>query len=103
MKLLLRYDFLKEEHHGQIKPNYPLYKAVRKDMKDSNFPLDFWDYCVERQSRINNLTARNTFQLHGSNPHTALTGDEGDISNICQFKWYYWCYFRDRTEPFSFN
>jgi hypothetical protein len=23
-------------------------EAVRKDMKDSNCPLAFWDYCVER-------------------------------------------------------
>ena len=78
-------------------------EAVRKDMKDSNSPLAFWDYCVERRARINNLTAKNIFQLHGSNPHTDLTGDEGDISNLCQYNWYDWCYFRDRTEPFPFN
>ena len=23
-------------------------EAVQKDMKDSNCPLAFWDYCVER-------------------------------------------------------
>ena len=32
-----------------------------------------------------------------------MTGDEGNISNLCQFKWYDWCYFSDRTEPFPFN
>ena len=78
-------------------------EAVRKNMKDSNSPLAFWDYCVEWRARINNLTAKNIFQLHGSNPHTALTGDEGDISNLCQYKWYDWCYFRGCTEPFLFN
>ena len=72
-------------------------------MKGYNCPLAFWYYCVERQARINNLTAKNIFQLHGLNPHTALTRDEGDISNLCQFKWYDWCYFCDRTEPFPFN
>ena len=65
-------------------------EAVRKDMKESNSPLAFWDYCVERRARINNLTAKNIFQLHVPNPHTFLTGDEGDISNLCQFKWYDW-------------
>ena len=78
-------------------------EAVRKDMKDSNCPLAFWDYCAERRARINNMTAKDTFNLHGSNPHTVLTGDEGDISSLCQFGWYKWCYYRDHTEKFPFN
>lgn len=77
--------------------------AVGKDMKESNCPLAFWDYCVERRARINNLTARNLFQLHGTNPYTALTGNEGDISNLCQFGWYEFCYYRENTEKFPFN
>jgi hypothetical protein len=78
-------------------------EAVRKDMKDSNCPLAFWDYCVERRARINNLTAKDIFKLHGSNAHTATTGEEGDISNLCQYKWYDWCYFRDQKQKFPFN
>ena len=62
-------------------------EAVRKDMCESNFPLCFWDYCVERKARINNLTAKDAFRLHGSTPHTLTTGDEGDISNLCQYAW----------------
>ena len=54
-------------------------EAVRKDMRESNSPLCLWDYCVERRARINNLTAKNAFKLHGSTPHTVTTGDEGDI------------------------
>jgi hypothetical protein len=49
-------------------------EAVRKDMKESNCPLAFWDYCVERQARIHNLTAKSLFKLHGTNAHTALFG-----------------------------
>ena len=78
-------------------------EAVRKDMKDSNCPLAFWDYCVERRARINNLTAKDIFKLHGTNAHTTLTGEEGDISNLCQYKWYDWCYFREQKEKFPFN
>ena len=78
-------------------------EAVRKDMKESNCPLAFWDYCVERRARINNLTAKDRFNLHGSNAHTALTGEEGDISNLCQYRWYEWCYFRENKEKFPFN
>jgi hypothetical protein len=62
-------------------------EAVRKDMKESDYPLAFWDYCVERRARINNLTAKYLFTLHGPNAYTALTGEDGDISNLCQYKW----------------
>ena len=55
-------------------------EAVRKDMREMNSPLCLWDYCIERRARINNLTAKNAFKLHGSTPHTVSTGDEGDIS-----------------------
>ena len=78
-------------------------EAVRKDLKSSNCPIAFWDYCMERRARINNLTARNLFQLHGTNAYTALTGDEGDISNLCRYDWYEWCYYREQTAKFPFN
>ena len=45
----------------------------------------------------------NAFRLHGSTPHTLATGDEGDISNLCQYGWYEWCYFRDQTAAFPNN
>ena len=78
-------------------------EAVRKDMKESGSPLPFWDYCVERRARINNLTAKNLFQLHGTNAHTATLHEEGDISNLCRFGWYDWCYYRERTNKFPLS
>ena len=80
-----------------------LKEAVRKDMKDSNCPLASWDYCIERRARVHNMTSKDTFKLRGTNPHTDLTGDEGDISNLCQYLWYEWCYFRDQGESFPFQ
>ena len=80
-----------------------LKEAVRKDMKDSNCPLSFWDYCVERRACIHNLTSKDTFHLRGTTPHTQLTGQEGDISNICQYGWYEWCYYREQGADFPFN
>ena len=77
-----------------------LKEAVRKDMRESDSPMVFWDYCVERRARIHNLTAKSNFKLHGSNAHTVTTGEEGDISNLCQFPWYGWCYFREHTAAF---
>ena len=74
--------------------------AVRRDMASSNCPLAFWDYCVERRARINNLTARDIFKLHGQVPQTTVTGETGDISNVWKFGWYEWCYFLESSEAF---
>ena len=42
-------------------------ETVRKDMNDSDCPLDFWEYCVEHRAQINNLTSKSNFILHGDN------------------------------------
>jgi hypothetical protein len=34
---------------------------------------------------------------------TDLTNEEGDISNLCQYDWYQWCYYRENTSKFPFN
>jgi len=75
-------------------------KAVLKDLKESDCPLVLWDYCIERRAMINNLTARDLFNLEGQTPFSSIMGYEGDISNLCQFKWYDWCYYREQGESF---
>jgi hypothetical protein len=80
-----------------------LKEATRKDMKESDCPLTFWDYCVERRAHINNMTAKNLFQLHGTNAYTATTAEEGNISNLCLYDWYEWCYYREKSTNFPFN
>jgi hypothetical protein len=77
-----------------------LKEAVRKDMKGQDSPMVFWDYCIERRARVHNLTAKSNFKLHGSNPYTLALGEEGDISNLCQFGWYERCYYREHTAAF---
>jgi hypothetical protein len=32
-----------------------------------------------------------------------MTNEEGDISNLCQYDWYDWCYYREHTAKFPFN
>ena len=80
-----------------------LKEAVRKDMCESDLPMCLWDYCVERRARINNLTAKNNFKLHGMTPHTATLAEECDISSLCQFGWYEWCYYHEHTAAFLHN
>ena len=77
-------------------------EAVRRDTREQHSPLVFWDYCAERRANILNMTAKNLFQLQGQTPHFATFGEEGDISNICQFGWYEWVYFREGSEDFPY-
>ena len=72
-------------------------ESIRQDMRLSNSPLCLWDYCAERRAHIHNVIPKNLFQLQGSNPITTTFGYQPDISNICQFNWYSWCYFREES------
>ena len=74
-----------------------LKEAVRKDLRASNAPMVLWDYAMERRARIHNVLPRPLFQNKGLAPHVATFGVPGDISNICNFGWYEWIYFRDES------
>ena len=78
-------------------------EAVRKDMWVANSKLPFWDYCLEHHAWIYNMTACNNLKTRGTNPHTATLGVKGDISNLCQYSWYDWCYYQDHTTKFPHN
>ena len=77
--------------------------AIRKDMKVANCPLCFWDYYLELRVWIYNITSCDHIKVRGSNPHMETFGDQGDISNLCQFRWYDWCCFQDHNAPFPHN
>ena len=77
-------------------------RAVKKDLKKSNCPMCLWDYCAERRAQVNNVTAKDLFQLDGQTSHYTVTGDEPDISNISQFEWYEWVYYREQAARFPF-
>jgi hypothetical protein len=70
-------------------------EAVRKDLRSSNAPMVLWDYCIERRVQIHNMTPRSLFQNKGLNPYTITFGLTADISNLCNFGWYEWIYYRD--------
>ena len=63
----------------------------------------FWDYCLQWHVRIYNLTARDHHKVCGTNPYTATTGEEGDISSVSQYGWYQWYYFREHINRFPHN
>ena len=37
------------------------------------------------------------------NAHFTVTGEEGDISNLCQFGWCEWHFHRDKKQKFPHN
>ena len=95
------------EPHTQWSNRAELYvglfkNGVRNTMKETNCPMVLWDYCAEHKAKVNNVTAKDLFQLNGQTPHYTVTGEEGDISNLCQFAFYDWCYFRDTAAKFPF-
>ena len=75
-----------------------LKEAIRKDLRTSNCPLVLWDYCAERRALIHNLTPRALFQTANKTPTEATFGTQGDISNLCLFDWYDWCYYREDAD-----
>jgi hypothetical protein len=56
-----------------------------------------------RRVRINNLTAKDFFQLHGIAVHTATVQEEADISSFSCFGWYKWCFYLEHAAKFPFN
>ena len=63
-----------------------LKEAVRKDMKEAASPIPLWHYCVERRARINNLVAKDLFQLHGQNGQTSSSDHQAFISLTVQYQ-----------------
>ena len=91
------------EEHTQWANRAELYigllkESIRKDLRKSNCPLVLWDYCAQRRALIHNLTPRNLFQLDKASPYQVQYGVQGDISNLCQFDWYDWCYYREEAK-----
>ena len=73
---------------------------MRKYLQKLDAPMVLWYFCAERRMCINKLNARPLFQIQGQNPHLDNFGEEGDISNVCQFKWYEWAYAMDGAAKF---
>ena len=72
-----------------------LKEAVCKNMRESNSPMVSWDYAIERRELIHNVFTRPLFQSQGKTPTECTLGVAADISNICNFGWYEWVYYRD--------
>lgn len=76
---------------------------TKNDLFQSNCPLILWDYALERRAKIICSTPRSNHLLDGNTPHTRLTGQVADISNLIDFKWYDWIVYRVEGQKFPFQ
>ena len=71
-------------------------------MIKADSPIIFWDYCIERRAMIENSMAKDNYLLKGSVPHSYMTGEMTDISNLCVYNWYEWIKFRKVGEQYPY-
>ena len=76
---------------------------TKNDLFQSNCPMVLWDYALERRAKIICSTPRSNYLLDGSTPHTKLTGQIADISNLIDFGWYDWVIYRVEGQKFPFQ
>jgi hypothetical protein len=74
-----------------------LKKGVARKMLQVPAPKCLWDDCAELESLIRSHTAHGIFLLKGEVPETLMSGNMADISEIVEFRWYEWVYFRDKV------
>ena len=74
--------------------------STKKDLDESNCPMIFWCYCIERRAAVNNHTAKDIFSLQGEVPETIMTGQPSDISVLSEFKWYEWVKYKREDQSF---
>lgn len=78
-----------------------LKESVRKDLNRSNCTLVLWDYCSEIRALIHNLVPKDLFQTGEMTPYEYQFGTQCDISNLCIFSWYEWCYYQEDSNLFT--
>ena len=79
-----------------------LKNSSKRDMTQSDSPIVFWCYCIERRAMIENCCAKDNYLLKGSSPHSMMTGEMTDISHLCNFKWYEWVKFRKPGKKYPY-
>jgi len=76
---------------------------TKNDIFRSNCPMILWDYALERRARIICSTTRSNHLLNGTTPHTMLTGQIADISDLVDFGWYEWVIYRVEGQKFPYQ
>jgi hypothetical protein len=74
--------------------------AIRRAMLKTQTPKRLWDYCLELQAQIRSNTTHAITTLGGQTPETLMGGERADISELCEYDWFQWLYYRDTQSSF---
>ena len=74
--------------------------TARRAMNKSVFPVRLWYYCAELKEKIRCHTAHDIPTLNCQVPETVVVGNTEDISELVEFGWYQWLYYRYATTSF---
>jgi hypothetical protein len=77
-----------------------LKRATKRAMLKTNTPKTLWDHCIELQAKIRSNTAHDITTLGGQTPETVMGGETADISDLCEYDWFQWLWFRDTNASF---
>ena len=66
----------------------------------SGCPKPLWDHFIELEALIFSHTALDIYGLEGQVPETCMSGQTGDISNLCEFEWLQWVMFFQPKETY---
>jgi hypothetical protein len=69
-------------------------------MLKTQTPKRLWDYCIELQAKIRSNTAHDIPTLGGQTPETLMGGETANISELSEYDWFQWLYFRDTQSSF---
>jgi hypothetical protein len=73
-----------------------LKKLVRRTLRHSNAPTEFWCYAIEWAAKIRSLTAHDLPSLRSRTPEERIIGHTPDISEYAHFSWFEWVWFREQ-------
>ena len=63
-------------------------------------PKPLWDHYIELEGQIRSHTALDIYGLEGQVPETIMSGQTGDISNLCEFEWMQWVMYYQPTASY---
>ena len=72
-------------------------------MLKSGCPKPLWDHFIELEALFLSHTALDIYGLEGQVPETVMSGQTGDISNLCEFEWFQWVMFIQPKETYPDN
>ena len=74
-----------------------LEKGTGRKMIRTGSPKVLWDDCLELEAEDWSSTASNIFELEGEVSKMAMNRETTNTTQLCEFGWYDWVYFRDNA------